>query len=81
MSPNKLDISSISGLDEKAFLIDVIAYLTKRVREKVTGDESEKKVKAGLRQMMQDQLNFYNEIIKVEDEEFGNFVISMMESS
>ena len=80
-SPTKLEISCIEGLDEKAFLIDVISYLSKKVKEKVTGDESEKKVKAGLKQMMQDQLNFYSEIIDVEDEEFGNFVISMMESS
>ena len=64
-SPSKLEISCIEGLDEKAFLIDVISYLTKKVNEKVTGDESEKKVKNGLKQMMQEQLNFYNEIINV----------------
>ena len=44
----------MSGLDESAFLTDVIAYLNKRVAEKITGDETEKKVKNGLRQMMLD---------------------------
>ena len=51
---SKVDTSCISGLDESAFLTDVIAYLNKRVAEKITGDETEKKVKTGLRQMMQD---------------------------
>ena len=51
---NKLDVSGMSGLDESAFLTDVIAYLNKRVAEKITGDETEKKVKNGLRQMMLD---------------------------
>ena len=45
ISPSKLEISSISGIDERAFLIDVISYLNKRVKEKITGDESEKKIK------------------------------------
>ena len=46
---SKLDSSVISGLNESAFLTDVIAYLNKRVAEKITGDEVEKKVKTGLR--------------------------------
>ena len=53
-SPLKHEISCIEGLNEKAFLIDVISYLSKKVKERVTGDESEKKVKAGLKQMMQE---------------------------
>ena len=44
-SPSKLDSSRISGLDERAFLTDVIAYLNKKMKQKDTGDEAEKLVK------------------------------------
>ena len=48
-SPSKLDSSRISGLDERAFLSDVIAYLKKKMKQKDTGDESEKLVKQGMK--------------------------------
>ena len=79
-SPSRLDESGIEGLDEKAFLIDVISYLSKRVKEKITGDEAEKKVKTGLKQMMQEQLAFYRSLVNEEDDDSNNFVISRMSS-
>ena len=40
----------------------MITYVSKRVDEKIVGDETEKKIKTGIRNIMQNQLSFYKKI-------------------
>ena len=54
--------------------------MKKRIKQKDTGDEQEKLVKQGLKAMMGEQLDFYNELIERDDDEEDSFIISRMES-